>query len=224
MSQAESQAGAFDKALLETYTDKQLKGFCRDMVVLTQCASGKEEFQMALRAWAEAHSEEDAEEEEPEDGCPEDFLPSVDDVTTAIVPPPKLGSSVSDQGLTTEERREEREFQLQMAGLQIEAQQEERRAEREAKHAEAEREAKQIEAERAEAAAERALAAIQLLLAHELTLKELEIKASLSPAVMVAACMQDLLGRKRFIYPRMWCQVMWWEITLTSGWLPMKLH
>ncbi|KAJ1217648.1 hypothetical protein NDU88_005241 [Pleurodeles waltl] len=79
--------------------------------------------------------------------------------TTAIVPPAKPGSSVSDRGLTTEERREEREFQLQMARLKIEAQQEEKRAEREAK------------------ADERALAEKKLLLAHELSLKELEIKA-----------------------------------------------
>ncbi|KAJ1211568.1 hypothetical protein NDU88_006926 [Pleurodeles waltl] len=77
-----------------------------------------------------------------------------------------------------------------MAKLKIEAQQEERRAEREAKRAEAERAAKQIEAERtakqiqaeAERAAkqveaERALAEKKLLLAHELSLKELEIKA-----------------------------------------------
>ncbi|KAJ1116124.1 hypothetical protein NDU88_004343 [Pleurodeles waltl] len=106
------------------------------MGIPSQGACRKEEFQMALWAWAEAHSEEDAEEEEPEDGSPEDFLPSVD-VTTAT---------------------------------------EERRAERKAKQAEAERAAKQIEAERAEAAAERVLADKKLLLAQELSLKELEIK------------------------------------------------
>ncbi|KAJ1152290.1 hypothetical protein NDU88_005066 [Pleurodeles waltl] len=117
-----------------------------------------------------------AEEEEPEDGSPEGFLSSVDDVTTATVPLAKPGSSVSDQGLTAEERREEREFQLQMARLNIESQQEERRAESEAKEAEAERSAKQIGAERAEAGAERALAEKKHLLAHELSLKELEIK------------------------------------------------
>ncbi|KAJ1216445.1 hypothetical protein NDU88_004047 [Pleurodeles waltl] len=156
---AGSQAGEFDLALLEKYTVKQLKGFCRDLGVPTQGASRKKEFQMALRAWVEAHSEEDAEEEEePEDCSPEDLLLSVDDVTTAIVPCAKPDSSVSDRSLTTEERREEREFQLQMARLKIEAQQEERRAEREAK------------------AAERALAEKKLLLAHELSLKELEIK------------------------------------------------
>ncbi|KAJ1210122.1 hypothetical protein NDU88_005490 [Pleurodeles waltl] len=75
---------------------------------------------------------------------------------TQVFPAP--GSSVSDQGLTTEER----EFQLQMARLKIEAQQEEKRAEREAKQA--------------EAAAERALAEKKLLLAHELRLKELDLK------------------------------------------------
>ncbi|KAJ1201972.1 hypothetical protein NDU88_005776 [Pleurodeles waltl] len=75
-----------------------------------------------------------------------------------------------------------------MAKLKIEAQQEERRAEREAKQAEAERAAKQVEAERAakqaeaeraakQVEAERALAEKKLLLAHELSLKELEIKA-----------------------------------------------
>ncbi|KAJ1150217.1 hypothetical protein NDU88_003013 [Pleurodeles waltl] len=112
------------------------------MRVLTQGASKKEDFQVALRAWAEAHVEEDDEEEEPENGPSEDLLLSVDDVTTAIVPPSRPGSSVSVQSLTAEERREEREFQLQMAKLKIEAQQEERRAEREAKQAEAERAAK----------------------------------------------------------------------------------
>ncbi|KAJ1150468.1 hypothetical protein NDU88_003259 [Pleurodeles waltl] len=53
-------------------------------------------------------------------------------------------------------------------------------AKREAKQAEAERAAKQIEAERAEAAAERALAEKKLLLAHELSLKELDLKAKQS--------------------------------------------
>ncbi|KAJ1092684.1 hypothetical protein NDU88_005794 [Pleurodeles waltl] len=67
-----------------------------------------------------------------------------------------------------------------MAKLKIEAQQEERRAEREAKQAEAERAAKQIEAERAGAAAESALAEKKLLLAHELRLKELDLKAKQS--------------------------------------------
>ncbi|KAJ1093868.1 hypothetical protein NDU88_006957 [Pleurodeles waltl] len=166
MSLAGSQAGDLDLALLETYTVKQLKGFCRVTRVPTQGASRKEDFQGALRAWAEAHLEEDDEEEEPENGPSEDLLPSVGDVTTAIVPPSRPGSSVSEQSLTAEERREEREFQLQMAKLKIEAQQEERRAEREAK-----------EAERDEAAAERAFAENKLLLAHELSLKELEIKA-----------------------------------------------
>ncbi|KAJ1093870.1 hypothetical protein NDU88_006959 [Pleurodeles waltl] len=159
-------SGDLDLALLETYTVKQLKGFCRVTRVPTQGASRKEDFQVALRAWAEAHLEEDDEEEEPENGPSEDLLPSVGDVTTAIVPPSRPGSSVSEQSLTAEERREEREFQLQMAKLKIEAQQEERRAEREAK-----------EAERDEAAAERAFAENKLLLAHELSLKELEIKA-----------------------------------------------
>ncbi|KAJ1088424.1 hypothetical protein NDU88_001581 [Pleurodeles waltl] len=64
-----------------------------------------------------------------------------------------------------------------MAKLKIDAQHEERRAEREVKQAEAETAANQIEAERAEAAAERALTEKKLLLAHELSLKELEIKA-----------------------------------------------
>ncbi|KAJ1123233.1 hypothetical protein NDU88_001706 [Pleurodeles waltl] len=86
------------------------------------------------------------------------------------MPPYRPGSSVSEQSLTAEERREEREFQLQMAKLKIEAQQEEKRAEREAKQAQAERTAKQVEAERT-------LAEKKLLLAHELSLKELEIKA-----------------------------------------------
>ncbi|KAJ1139714.1 hypothetical protein NDU88_006081 [Pleurodeles waltl] len=71
-------------------------------------------------------------------------------------------SSVSSHSLTTEERREEREFQLQIAKLNLEA--EERKAEREA-----ERAAKQAEAERA-------LAEKKCLLAHELSLKELAIK------------------------------------------------
>ncbi|KAJ1135000.1 hypothetical protein NDU88_001446 [Pleurodeles waltl] len=150
------------------------------MRVPTQEASKKEDFQVALRAWAEAHLEEDDEEEEPENGPSENLSLSVDGVTTAIVPPSRPGSSVSVQSLTAEERREEREFQLQMAKLKIEAQQEERRAEREAKQAEAERAAKQIEAERAEAAAERALAEKKLLLAHELSLKELDLKAKQS--------------------------------------------
>ncbi|KAJ1149008.1 hypothetical protein NDU88_001829 [Pleurodeles waltl] len=66
--------------------------------------------------------------------------------TCSGILPPQWGS-VSDQGLTAKERREEREFQLQMARLKIEVQQEESRAEREAKQAEAERAAKQIEAE-----------------------------------------------------------------------------
>ncbi|KAJ1214393.1 hypothetical protein NDU88_002012 [Pleurodeles waltl] len=151
------------------------------MRVPTQGTSKKEDFQVALRAWAEAHLEEDDEEEEPENGPSEDFSLSVDGVTTAILPPSRPGSSVSVQSLTAEERREEREFQLQMAKLKIEAQQEERRAEREAKQAEAERAAKQIqdEAERAakQVEAERALAENKLLLAHEMSLKELEIKA-----------------------------------------------
>ncbi|KAJ1123242.1 hypothetical protein NDU88_001715 [Pleurodeles waltl] len=132
------------------------------MRVPTQGASRKEGFQVALRAWAEAHLEEDDEEAEPENGPSEDLLPSVGDVTTTIVPPSRPGSSVSEQGLATEERREEREFQLQMASLKIEAQQEERRAEREAQ------------------AAERALAEKKLLLAHELSLKELDLKAKQS--------------------------------------------
>ncbi|KAJ1114638.1 hypothetical protein NDU88_002873 [Pleurodeles waltl] len=149
------------------------------MRVPTQGASKKEDFQVALRAWAEAHLEEDDEEEEPENGPSEDLLLSVDGVTTAIVPPSRPGSSVSVQSLTAEERREEREFQLQMAKLKIEAQQEERRAEREAKQTEAERAAKQIEAERAEPEAERALAE-KLLLAHELSLKELDLKGKQS--------------------------------------------
>ncbi|KAJ1155878.1 hypothetical protein NDU88_008603 [Pleurodeles waltl] len=125
----------FDLAMLETYTVKQLKGFCRDMGVPTQKASRKAEFQMVLRAWAEAHSDENVEEEGPEEDPSEDFLPSVEEVPTVIVPPAKPGSSVSEQGLTTEERRGEREIQLQMAMLKIEAQKEERRAEREAKAA-----------------------------------------------------------------------------------------
>ncbi|KAJ1113855.1 hypothetical protein NDU88_002096 [Pleurodeles waltl] len=177
MSLAGFQAGdeEFDLAMLETYTVKQLRAFYRDTCVPTQKATRKEAFQMALRAWAEAQTEEDVEEEGSEDGLSEEFVPSVDESTTAIVPHAKRGSSVSDQGLTVEERREERGFQLQMARLKIEAQQEERRAEREAKQAESERAARQIEAERAEAAAERANK--KLLLAHELSLKELEIKA-----------------------------------------------
>ncbi|KAJ1103803.1 hypothetical protein NDU88_001224 [Pleurodeles waltl] len=187
MSLTGSQTGDFDLVQLDTYTVKQLKGFCRVLRVPTQGASRKEDFQVALRAWAEAHLEDD-EEEEPENGPSEGFSLSVDGVTTAIVPPSRPGSSVSVQSLTAEERREEREFQLQMAKLKIEAQQEERRAEREAKQAEAERAAKQIEAEReakqaeAERAtkqveAERALTEKKLLLAQELSLKELEIKA-----------------------------------------------
>ncbi|KAJ1171357.1 hypothetical protein NDU88_003220 [Pleurodeles waltl] len=198
MSLTGSQTGDFDLVQLDTYTVKQLRGFCRALRVPTQGASRKEDFQVALRAWAEAHLEDD-EEEEPGNGTSEEFSLSVDGVTTAIVPPSRPGSSVSMQSLTAEERREEREFQLQMAKLKIEAQQEERRAEREAKQAEAERAAKQIEAERtakqiqaeaeraakqaeAERAAkqveaERALAEKKLLLAHELSLKELEIKA-----------------------------------------------
>ncbi|KAJ1101065.1 hypothetical protein NDU88_006139 [Pleurodeles waltl] len=198
MSLTGSQTGDFDLVQLDTYTVKQLRGFCRALRVPTQGASRKEDFQVALRAWAEAHLEDD-EEEEPENGTSGEFSLSVDGVTTAIVPPSRPGSSVSMQSLTAEERREEREFQLQMAKLKIEAQQEERRAEREAKQAEAERAAKQIEAERtakqiqaeaeraakqaeAERAAkqveaERALAEKKLLLAHELSLKELAIKA-----------------------------------------------
>ncbi|KAJ1169992.1 hypothetical protein NDU88_001873 [Pleurodeles waltl] len=198
MSLTGSQTGDFDLVQLDTYTVKQLRGFCRALRVPTQGASRKEDFQVALRAWAEAHLEND-EEEEPENGTSEEFSLSVDGVTTAIVPPSGPGNSVSMQSLTAEERREEREFQLQMAKLKIEAQQEERRAEREAKQAEAERAAKQIEAERtakqiqaeaeraakqaeAERAAkqveaERALAEKKLLLDHELSLKELEIKA-----------------------------------------------
>ncbi|KAJ1187169.1 hypothetical protein NDU88_003948 [Pleurodeles waltl] len=177
MSLAGSQAGDLDIALLETYTVKQLKGFCKVMRVPTKGASRKEDFQVALRAWAEAHLEEDDEEEEPENSLSEDLLPSVVDVTTAILPPSRSGSSVSEQILTAEERREEREFQLQIEKLKIEAQQEERRAEREAK--EAERASKQMEAERAakQKEAERALTEKKLLLAHELSLKELEIKA-----------------------------------------------
>ncbi|KAJ1201921.1 hypothetical protein NDU88_005725 [Pleurodeles waltl] len=125
-------------------------------------ASPKEDFQVALIAWAEAHLEDDAEDEELEDGPSEVFLPSVDEVTTAIVPPAKPGSSVSDQGLIAEERSEEREFQLQMARLKIESQKEERRAEKEVQ------------------AAERDLAENKLLLAHELSLKELDLKAKQS--------------------------------------------
>ncbi|KAJ1105482.1 hypothetical protein NDU88_002888 [Pleurodeles waltl] len=145
-------SGLYCQGCNEGHTAKQLKGFCRDMG-------------------------EDADEEGPEDDHSENFLPSEDDVTTAVLPPAKPGSSVSDQGLTAEERREEREFQLQMARLQIEAQQEERRAETKAKQTEAERAAKQIEAERAEVAAESALAEKKVLLAHQLSLKQLEIKA-----------------------------------------------
>ncbi|KAJ1118677.1 hypothetical protein NDU88_006865 [Pleurodeles waltl] len=99
------------------------------MRVPTQGASKKEDFQVALRAWAEAHLEKDDEEEEPENDPSEDFLLSVDD-----------------------RKREAKQ------------------AEREAKQAEAERAAKQVEAERA-------LAEKKLLLAHELSLKELEINA-----------------------------------------------
>ncbi|KAJ1203963.1 hypothetical protein NDU88_007744 [Pleurodeles waltl] len=173
------------------------------MRVPTQGASKKEDFQVALRAWAEAHLKEDDEEEEPENGHSEDLLLSVGDVTTAIVPPSRQGSIVSVQSLTAEERREEREFQLQMARLKIEAQQEERRAEREAKQAEAERAAKQIEAERAEAAAERALAEKKLLLAHELSLKELDLKAKQSESSSNGGSIQTgPAGEKKVCIPK----------------------
>ncbi|KAJ1211052.1 hypothetical protein NDU88_006414 [Pleurodeles waltl] len=164
MSLAWSQAGDedFDLAMLETCTVKQLKGFCKDMGVPTHGASRKEEIQIALKAWAEAQSEEEVEEEGPEDGPSEGFLPSVEDVTTVIVPSVKPGSSVSDSGLTAVESSE-REFRLQLAKLNMEA--EERKAQR------------ATEERRAEAAAERALAEKKLLLAHELSLKELDIKA-----------------------------------------------
>ncbi|KAJ1198525.1 hypothetical protein NDU88_002365 [Pleurodeles waltl] len=76
----------FDMAVPETYTVKQLRAFCKDMGVPTQRASRKEEFQMALRAWAEAPAEEDVEEEGREDGPSEDFLPSLDEINDAIVP------------------------------------------------------------------------------------------------------------------------------------------
>ncbi|KAJ1125197.1 hypothetical protein NDU88_003632 [Pleurodeles waltl] len=69
-----------------------------------------------------------------------------------ILPASPTRSTQLLHDLTPEERREEREFQLQMAKLQIEA-------------------------ERAEAAAERALAEKKLLLAHELSLQELDIKS-----------------------------------------------
>ncbi|KAJ1217080.1 hypothetical protein NDU88_004675 [Pleurodeles waltl] len=151
----------------------------------TQGASRKEDFQVALRAWAEAHLEEDDEEEEPETGPSEDLLPSVDDVTTAIVPHSRPGSSVSEQGLTAEERREEREFQLQMARLKIEAQQEERREEREAQ------------------AAERAFAEKKFLLAHELSLKELDLKAKQSESSSNGGSIQTgPAGEKKFCIPK----------------------
>ncbi|KAJ1101430.1 hypothetical protein NDU88_006498 [Pleurodeles waltl] len=181
-------------ALLETYTVKQLKGFCRVLRVPTQGVSKKEDFQVALRAWAEAHLEEDDEEEEPENGLSEDLLPSVGNVTTPIGPPSRPGSSVSEQSLTAEERREEREFQLQMAKLKIEAQQEERKAERAAK---------QVEAERAEAAAEKALAEKKLLLAHKLSLKELEIKARQSePSNNGGSIQTGPAGEKKVCIPK----------------------
>ncbi|KAJ1217002.1 hypothetical protein NDU88_004599 [Pleurodeles waltl] len=186
--------GDFDLVLLDTYTVKQLKGFCRAMRVPTQGASKKEDFQVALRAWAEAHLEEDDEEEEPENGPSEDLLLSVDDREK----PSKL--------MLKE--------QPNMAKLKIEAQQEERRAEREAKQADAERAAKQIEAERttehAEAKraakqveAERALAEKKLLLAHELSLKELDIKARQSESSNNGGSIQTgPAGEKKVCIPK----------------------
>ncbi|KAJ1180973.1 hypothetical protein NDU88_006184 [Pleurodeles waltl] len=192
MSLAGSQAvdEYFDMAMLEIYTVKLLRAFSRDMGVPTQKASRKEKLKMTLRAWAEAQTEENVEEDDPEDG------PSVDEITAAIVPPAKPGSSVADKGQTTEERREEREFQLQMARLKIKAQQEERRAEREAKQAEVERAASQ-------AAAERALAEKKHLLAHELSLKEVEIKAKQSESSSDGSSIHaGPVGDKRVCIPK----------------------
>ncbi|KAJ1205576.1 hypothetical protein NDU88_001004 [Pleurodeles waltl] len=92
-----------------------------------------------------------------------------------------------------------------MARLKIEAQQEERRAESKAKQAEAERAAKRIEAERAEAAAaaERALAEKKLLLAQELSLKELDLKAKQSESSSNAGSIQTgPAGEKKVCIPK----------------------
>ncbi|KAJ1164945.1 hypothetical protein NDU88_005377 [Pleurodeles waltl] len=121
------------------------------MGVPTWGASRKEEYQK--RALAEACLQENVEVEEPENGPSEELPPAVGDVTPRIVPPGKQESSASSHGLAAQERRENREFQLQLARQRLE----EKKAEREA-------EAKQPEAERA-------LAEKKLLLAHELSLK-----------------------------------------------------
>ncbi|KAJ1170924.1 hypothetical protein NDU88_002795 [Pleurodeles waltl] len=105
---------------------------------------------MALRAWVESLSQENDEFGEHVNVLSEE-LPTADEgATHGFVLPVRAGSSVCSHGLTPEERREERKFQLQLAKLKMEA--EERKA-------------------------EGALAEKKLLLAHELSLKELDRKA-----------------------------------------------
>ncbi|KAJ1198141.1 hypothetical protein NDU88_001985 [Pleurodeles waltl] len=81
-----------------------------------------------------------------------------------------------------------------MAKLKIEAQRKERRAERQAKQAE--RAAKEVEAERA-------LAERNLLLAHELSFQELEIKARQSESSSDGGSMRaGAVGDKQVCIPK----------------------
>ncbi|KAJ1218283.1 hypothetical protein NDU88_005866 [Pleurodeles waltl] len=144
---------AFDLEKLETYIMAQLKQFCNDFACPNKGSAKKEELQKALMAWVTAkevvgHTEEDEEEEE------------VQSIHNGIVGGPvmprekvsRAGSSVSSKGPTPEElqdRQAEREYQLELEKLKFKM--------------EREREERKMVIEEK-----------KILMAHELSLKELD--------------------------------------------------
>ena len=122
---------------------------------------------MSMKAWAEAHPDLFGNTEENVElqvsPIEESTTANEEEETPKLELPRRAGSCISSQGRSPDERREEREFRLQMAKLRMEESIAERAV------ADAERAAKR--------AAERAFEEKKLLLAQEVSLRELEIKA-----------------------------------------------